>query len=171
MACSFLNDIITHCKVQKSSLFIASLDAEKCFDTVCHVSLFFKLIGVIPEHEWLFLYEWYTQLNAMVKWNGQYSALFKVTRGTRQGSVLSPYLFNICINHLLVTLQNTDLGVMIGNSMYNSFAYADDVSLFCLSIPGLQKLIDICVQYCLRWRFNFNQEKSKCMIVGKCPFI
>ncbi len=60
---------------------------------------------------------------------------------------------------------------MIGNSMYNSFAYADDVSLFCLSIPGLQKLIDICVQYSLRWRFNFNQKKSKCMIVGKCPFI
>ena len=107
----------------------------------------------------------------MAKWNGKYSNFFNVTRGTRQGSVLSPYLLNVFINQLLVTLQNVDTGIVIGDSIYNSFAYADDVSLFCTSIPGLQHLINICVQYSVRWRFNLNQEKSKCMIVGKSPFI
>ena len=28
IACSLLNDVITHCKYQKSTLFVASLDAE-----------------------------------------------------------------------------------------------------------------------------------------------
>ena len=107
----------------------------------------------------------------MVKWNGKYSKLLNVTRGTRQGSVLSPYLFNVFINQRSVTLQNVDTGIVIGDSIYNSIAYADDVSLFCTSLPGLQLLINICVQYSVRWRFNFNQEKSKCMIVGKSPFI
>ena len=51
MACSLLNDVITHCKYQKSILFVTSLDAEKCFDSICHISLFVKLIDVIPVYE------------------------------------------------------------------------------------------------------------------------
>ena len=29
--------------------------------------------------------------------------------------------------------------VRIGNHLYNSFAYADDVSLFSTTVPGLEK--------------------------------
>ena len=86
-------------------MFVAALDAEKCFDSICHVSLFLKLIHVLPIHERLVLYNWY-KLNAVVKWNGSYSKSFCVTGGTRQGSVLSPYLFNISINQLLLDLNN-----------------------------------------------------------------
>ena len=57
MACSLLNDVITHCKYQKSTLFVASLDAKKCFDSICHISLFVKLIDFIPVYECLFLHE------------------------------------------------------------------------------------------------------------------
>ena len=48
MACSMLNDVISHCKSQNSPLFLAGLDAEKCFDSICHTSLFVKLIDLIP---------------------------------------------------------------------------------------------------------------------------
>ena len=64
MTCSLLNYIISHCKYEKSTLFIASLDTEIYVDTICHISLFVKLIDVIQLHEWLFLYQWYRQLNA-----------------------------------------------------------------------------------------------------------
>ena len=77
-------------------MFVAALDAEKCVDSICHVSLFLKLIHVLPVHEWLLLYNWYDKLNAVVKWNGSYSKPFDVTRGTRQGSVLSPYFICDC---------------------------------------------------------------------------
>ena len=40
------------------------------------MSLFLKLIHVLPVHEWLLLYNWYNQLNAVVKWNGSYSNVF-----------------------------------------------------------------------------------------------
>lgn len=171
MACNLLSDISSHCKYQNNPLYIASLDAEKCFDSVCHVSLFVKLIGIIPARQWLLLYNWYNNLNALVKWNGHCSEVFHVTRGTRQGSILSPYLFNIFINGLLNKLQSLEIGVMIGKNLYNSFAYADDISLFAVCVNDLQKLIDVCVNYSIRWRFKFNTEKSKCLISGKCPFV
>ena len=100
-----------------------------------------KLIHVLPIHEWLLLYNWYNKLNAVVKWNGSYSKSFCVTRGTRQGSVLSPYLFNICINQLSLDLNNCDAGVRIGESLYNCMAYADDITLFSTNVQDLQNLI------------------------------
>ena len=44
-----------------------------------------KVKSFLPVHEWLLLYNWYNKLNAVVKWNGSYSKMFCVTRGTRQG--------------------------------------------------------------------------------------
>jgi len=35
------------------------------------------------------------------------------------------------------------------------------------TVPGLQKLIDICTDYSSLWRFNFGIKKTKCMMVCK----
>ena len=91
--------------------------------------LFLKLIDVLPTYQWLLYYNWYRKLNAVVKWNGCYSTKFNITRETRQGSKLSPYLFNICINQLLLDLNDCDAGVRIGDVLYNYMAYADDITI------------------------------------------
>ena len=111
-ACNLLNDVTSYCKSRNSPLFLAKFDAEKCFDSICHVSLFLKLIDVLPTYQWLLLYNWYRKLNAVVK------------------SKLSPYLFNIFINQLLLDLNDCDVGVRIGDVLYNSMAYADDIAVF-----------------------------------------
>jgi hypothetical protein len=56
--------------------------------------------------------------------------------------------------------------VCIGDNSFNVFAYADDVTVFCTSVPGLQRLIDKCVDYALSWRFKFGFEKTKCMVIS-----
>ena len=132
-----LNDVTSDCKSRNSSLFLATLDAEKCFDSICHVSIFLKLIDVLPTYQWLLLYNWYRKLNAVVKENGCYSKTFDITSGTRQTSKLSPYLFNIFINQLLV-LNDCDVWVRIGDVLYNFMAYSDDITIFSKNANGLQ---------------------------------
>ena len=62
-----------------------------------------------------------------MEWLLQY--IFCVTRGKRQGSVLSPYLFKMFINQPLPDLNNCDADVGIGDTLFNAMAYADEITL------------------------------------------
>jgi hypothetical protein len=166
-ACGLLSDIICFTKEKGSPMFMCSLDAEKCFDKIWHDGLFFKLMNILPPAHWAFLYKLYKNLNTEVRWNGAKSEQFRVTRGTRQGSILSPTLFNIYIDELLQKLSLIDAGVCLGGQKYNSFAYADDISLFSLTSTGLQELINCCTSFAEEWRLTFGVTKSKCMVIGK----
>ncbi len=99
---NLLNDIMCHSKYTGSNMFLCSLDAEKCFDSIWHDGLFYKLYNVLPDIHWRFLRNWYSALDVVIKWNGsiQPGSYFKITRGTRQGTILHPffliYLFVNC---------------------------------------------------------------------------
>ena len=77
-------------------------------------------------------------MNAIVKWNHNFGNVFPVTVGTRQGCVLSPKLFNIFIDVLLIQLRHSSYGLRIGKDLHNCFAYAKDISLFASTVPQLQ---------------------------------
>ena len=52
--------------------------------------------------------------------------------------------FNI-INQLLLDFNNCDAGVIIGDTLYNSVAYADEITLFSTNAQDLQNVIDVCI--------------------------
>ena len=93
--------------------------------------------------------------------------MFPVSKGMRQGSVLSPVLFNFFINELLQNLKASEYGVSILDKHFSACAYADDVTVFSATVPGLQRLIDQCATYAKEWRFNFGIEKSQCLVIDK----
>ena len=170
LGCTFLNDISLYFNNRGSPLYVCTLDAEKCFDRVWHDGLMYKLLDVLPLSQWSFLCKWYGGLTSLVRWNGDYSLSFPVTRGVRQGSILSPHLFNIFINDMLESVEGGNNGAYVGADSFSAIAYADDVTLLSSTITGLQSSINICVKYASDWRFNFNANKSKCIVMGPNVF-
>ena len=116
---------------------------------------------------WRLLYNWYKSMRATVLLNGEYSELFSVTKGTRQGSMLSPYLFNIFIDELMGNLESCPYGIRIGSLGLNTAGYADDITLIAGTVTDLQQLVNICYHYSCKWRFMFGPSKSKCIKMHK----
>ena len=65
-----------------------------------------------------------------------------INKGTRQGGLSSPFLFNLMYQDIVNELSEMNVGISINNTTYNTFCYADDLLLCSLTISGLQKLID-----------------------------
>ena len=97
--CALLNDCVAYFNEGDFPVYMCTLDAVKCFDNIWHEGLFYKLWNRMDIVHWRLLYNWYKSMRATVLLNGEYSGLFSVTKGTRQGSMLSPYLFNIYIDN------------------------------------------------------------------------
>ena len=102
-----------------------SLDVRKAFDTVNHKLLLHTLGSRQFSPSAVALLESYlTNRSQIMKVGESKSNSLPITCGVPQGSILGPILFNLAINGLLLSFEN-------------SFAYADDTLLFCeaTSIP------------------------------------
>jgi len=71
------------------------------------------------------------------------SSFFNIGNGTRQGGVLSPYLFSRYIRELLSELEAARVGCCVGGQLINVLAYADDIVLLAPSWKGLQQLLSV----------------------------
>ena len=87
--------------------FLAFLDQEKVYNRMDHEYLFEILTATGFHGPWLkWVKLFYSNLSAVVTVNGFLSCPFKLTQGLRQGDPLSPLLYNLAFEPLLLSRFN-----------------------------------------------------------------
>ncbi len=94
-------------------------------------------------------------------WGNVRSHRFEPIKGVKQGGVLSPILFSIYMDELLLRLKKSGIGCHIGNVFVAALAYADDVTLICPTLESLKMIIKICEDYASEYNVAFNGNKGK----------
>jgi len=163
-----LTSTVDYFKNRGSTVYAAALDISKAFDTVNHYKLFVALSKTgINKSILALLVNWYSKLYVAVRWKGFLSNFFSVGSGVRQGSSLSPSIFNVFMNIFIVKLKALRSGCCIGGHFLGCLLYADDIILISASVDGLQKMLDCCYDVCCDQLLVFNCSKSCCFRIGK----
>ena len=55
MAVSLVNDVISYCTDNWSTVYTCSLDTQGAFDAIPHAVLYRKAMGVLPDHCWMII--------------------------------------------------------------------------------------------------------------------
>ena len=68
---------------------------------------------------------------------------FKIGKGIRQGSILSPCLFNLCSEHIMrnAGLDESQAGIKIAERNTNNLRYVDDITVMAESEEKLKSLL------------------------------
>jgi hypothetical protein len=98
-----------------------------------------------------------------IGWRGVFSDYFLATNGVKQGGVLSPVLFCVYIDDMLLALKKEGVGCYIGNMFVGALAYADDIVIIAPSVSAMRRLLHVCDTYANEYQIMFNAQKSKCL--------
>jgi len=140
-------------------------DFSKAFDRVNYWKLFKQLldIGLSAQIVSLLAY-WYSHQRVCIRWNNAVSSSFSIGNGTKQGGILSPFLFNVYLRDLIMTIMSARVGCNVGGMFVNILAYADDVVLLAPSWWAMQYLINLLAKCADRIDMLCNTDKTVCMV-------
>jgi hypothetical protein len=91
-----------------------------------------------------------------VKSDGHLSGGFVSERGVCQGDVLSPNLFKIFVNDLILYFNTDCKPVHLNDALLYCLMYADDLVLLSESKDGLQNSLDWLNRFCKEWGLQIN---------------
>jgi len=163
-----ISEAIAVSKKNKVPLFIATLDAQKAFDTVSH-EILLHTMNQDPNLEQLknITEINYSNLQSCVNWKGECGTNFEVKQGVRQGGVLSSHLYKLYINPLLHELETAKVGFCINNVYFGAPTCADDLVLLANSQADLQTQLNIVERFASERRYLINASKSSILISGQ----
>ena len=109
------------------SVYSYFYDLASAFDTVEYPVLLHHLDKAgIKAKLWHLMKHWYSNISH-VRISGSTSGEIPISRGVRQGSVLSPVLFLLVMDPVLLELKSKKCGLNVCGLYLGTFSHADDI--------------------------------------------
>ena len=126
------------------NLLAAYIDFKKAFDSVSRDALWRLLeLRGIPTQLVHLISALYSGTESVVKYGGTTSDSFPVSTGVRQGCVLAPSLFSICMDWIMDrVVDRTDCGVSFGEVRVTDLDFADDAVIFAETLDVLTEALE-----------------------------
>ena len=157
-----LHAVVESRKACEKSTFAAFIDLRKAFDSVLREYLWQKVEGLWVHGPFLgALKAMYSRVLNSVRVNDKLSDWFSVDKGVKQGCLLSPALFSIYINDLILQINDLGIGIQCDSRMISTLVYADDIILLTEKEQDLQKLLDVVHTWCsacMGSKYQYTEE-------------
>ncbi|PRP80605.1 hypothetical protein PROFUN_11548 [Planoprotostelium fungivorum] len=153
---------ITDSHQRNKSLHVAYLDAMKAFDSVEYEAIFNSLRQYNFHSDVIDIIRTLLNGNTIeIKTAHGNTNPIEITRGVRQGDIISPILFLLYINPLIERLEESGLGYTRSDGRtINSTWLADDGVLLAHTREDLERMINIVIEFCRENHLMINEEKS-----------
>jgi hypothetical protein len=163
-----LKEVVRHYANHNTDVYSCYVDASKAFDRVRFDKLFTLLIARgIPPIIFRSLLNLYTKQIIRTRWKGHMSDVFGTINGIRQGGVISPVMFCVYIDELLLRLAENGSGCWVGKHYFGALGYADDLTLLTPSVTGLREMLKICEDFAKEYSVEYNAKKTVCVLFSK----
>ena len=161
-----LREICQRCKNNNKQILLVFLDFSKAFDMVPHSCLMYKLHSMGVQGTALhFIQALYAHPTCCVSLPGGLRGdPIPVGRGVRQGCPLSPILFDIFINDLLVKCSGLSIPSL--KEKIPGLLFADDAITMGNSGTSMQTSLDTVGAWATRHHMSFNITKCGAMLVN-----
>jgi hypothetical protein len=151
----------------KKAMLIAFVDLEKAFDKIDWKLLYNTLreAGVNWKDRRLIL-NLYKGQTTKIDVNGSKREA-KIRQGVREGCPLSPFLFNLFIEHAIEEKKDHIRGISINGKKFHSIRFANDIALLGNSEEEMSLMLHILDLSLDKSKLKINSKKIKVMVISK----
>jgi retron-type reverse transcriptase len=105
----------------------------------------------------------WNSLKVVARQQGYHGNPFRSERGTTQGDIVSPTIFNIVVDAVVRTWYRQLESEELSDKVRANF-YADDSHIYSNNADALQRAVEIIIKLFERMGLNTNPTKTKAMV-------
>jgi len=156
-----LRSVVEHyCKLGLT-VTVCALDISKAYDRVDQYALLNLLMDrKVPKYFINVMLSWFEKGCAYVRWRNAMSFTFTISAGVRQGGLLSPLLFSVCMDMRINRLRNAGFGCKLAQRFCGCLLYADDIVLMAHLLNAIRQMLRVCDAFATEFDVKFNSSKS-----------